>query len=263
MERLRQVLIWDLPTRLFHWLFAAGFLIAFLLALTFDDESPLFSYHSLLGLIVVWLVVLRFVWGLIGSRHARFSSMLFSPKEFLEYTVGALRGNARRYDGHNPGSSYVAFAMFAVVVALAVTGVSLGSENEAAEDLHEILAYLMLALVAAHIAGILLHTIRHRENIALSMITGRKAASPEAAIPSAQPLAGAAFLVLTGAWSWSLLASYDPATNTARIPLLGKQVYLGEPEEEGEEYERLESPEGGGYREGDYDDDEHEFEDDD
>lgn len=235
---MRRVLVWDLPTRLFHWLFAGSFLTAFVIGKATDDDGSLFPVHMLLGLVLVFMVALRLVWGVVGSRWSRFASFPTRPGELLAYVKGAISGGAERYAGHNPGSSWAAFVMLAIVVGLGVTGVMMGNGSEAAEGVHELLANGMILVVVAHLAGIALHTFRHKELIALSMVDGQKEAEPAAAIPSARPLAGVAFLALTGAWAGALFTTYD--AGTGEVGLLGLRLGEGEEHEGGEGGERHE-----------------------
>ena len=114
-------------------------------AVTSDDESRAFAVHGLLGLFIAALVIFRLVWGLIGTRHARFSGFANSPAALAAYLKGILFGPTREYVGHNPASSYVTWAMLILLVGLIWTGLQMGSGNESVEELHEILAHSMLA----------------------------------------------------------------------------------------------------------------------
>lgn len=230
---MKRVLIWDLPTRLFHWLLAGSFLGAFAIANVVDDESALFSVHMLLGGVMVFMVLLRIIWGVVGSRWSRFSSFAKRPGELLAYLKGVVTGTDRRYTGHNPGSSIAALTMFALIGGLAATGV-LMSRGEVFEELHEVFAWSMVAVVGVHVAGIVWHTIRHRENIALSMVDGRKQADPSGAIRSTRPVAGLLFLVLTGFWTAGLVNGYDASRQQITIPLTGTTLTVGEGDEDGE-----------------------------
>ena len=174
-----RVLIWDLPTRIFHWLLTIGFLISAVISVTADDDSPLFSAHMILGIVLGVMVLLRIVWGFVGTRHARFTSFLFSPLSLMRYVFGTLNASEPRSIGHNAGSSYAIFAMLGLVLATAGTGLMISAGNEAAEDLHGIVSYSLMAVVAVHIVGVVWYSLRHRENITLSMLTGRKEASTE------------------------------------------------------------------------------------
>jgi cytochrome b len=130
-----RVLVWDLPIRIFHWLLAASFLLAWVLAVTSDDESRAFAVHGLLGLFIGALVIFRLVWGLIGTRHTRFSGFANSPAALAAYSKGILFGPTREYVGHNPASSYVTWAMLILLVGLIWTGLQMGSGNESVEEL--------------------------------------------------------------------------------------------------------------------------------
>ncbi len=240
---MKRILVWDLPVRVFHWLLAASFLGAFAIANLVDDESTLFVVHMWLGGIVAFMVLLRLVWGLVGSRHARFGGFALSPKALVEYVKGTISGKGERHAGHNPASSFAAIAMFVLALGLALTGALMSSGGEAFEEIHEVLAWTMMAIVALHVAGIVLHTMRHRENIALSMISGRKLGEPAAAIESPRALVAVAFLGLTGLWAGALYDGYDAAGRQVTLPLVGQTLKLGEAEEhegasEGEKHER-------------------------
>jgi cytochrome b len=230
----KRILVWDLPVRLFHWLLAASFLGAFAIANLVDDESSLFALHMLLGGVMAFMVLLRVIWGFVGSRYARFGSFAFGPRTLVGYLRGALTGKAERYAGHNPGSSAAVWAMLAIALGLAFTGAFMSRGGEAFEEVHEMLAWAMVVVVALHVAGIIWHTIRHKENIARSMIDGHKRGAPSDAIPSARAAVAIAFLGLTGLWAGALYDGYDSARRQVTIPLIGGTLQLGEGEEHGD-----------------------------
>lgn len=230
---MARTLIWDLPTRLFHWLLAAGFIAAAAIALGLGDDSPLFPFHAIIGLLLALIVAWRVAWGFFGSRHARFASFLFGPAAVIDYAKGVLVGGGTRHAGHNPGSSLAIFVMLALPAALAFTGVMMSRGGETWKDIHELCAYAMLATTAVHVAGVLAHTLRHRENITAGMIHGRKDVDPREGIGSSRPIAAAVFLSLAAAWTWSLVRNYDAATRTTTVPLIGATLQLGESNETG------------------------------
>ena len=229
----RRILVWDLPVRLFHWLLASSFLGAFVIANFVDDESSLFALHMLLGGVMAFMIVLRVVWGFVGSRYARFRSFAFGPRALLEYVKGALSGKGERHMGHNPGSAFAVFAMLLLSLGLAVTGVFM-SRSEAFEEIHEVLAWAMIVVVGVHVAGIVWHTLRHKENIALSMIDGHKEGEPAAGIGSSHAVVALAFLGLTGLWAGGLYSGYDGTRSEVTLPLVGATMRLGEGEHDGE-----------------------------
>lgn len=223
-------LVWDLPTRLIHWLLAAGFVAAAWISLGLGEHSPLFPYHAVIGLTLAVVVAFRLVWGLIGTRHARFGSFVYGPGAVLAYLKGAVLGGGKRYIGHNPGSAYAIFAMLALLVALAVTGIMLGRGNESAKEVHELCTYALLGVAGVHVVGVILHSARHRENITAGMVNGRKRADVADGIASARPLAAAVLLVVTGAWAYGLIRNADASMQTTKLPLLGTTLRLGEDE---------------------------------
>ena len=230
---MKSVLIWDLPTRLFHWLLSSGFIVAAAISLLLGDDSPLFPYHAIIGLIIALMVCLRVIWGVVGTRYARFGTFVFGPGAVIEYMKSTIVGGGTRYIGHNPGSALAIFALLALVLALAVTGVMMGQGNEGVEDVHEILAWVAVGVVVVHVLGVALHTILHRENITASMIHGKKDAEPSDAIASSKPVIAVIFLAIAGAWGVGLIRNYNPSTKTTTLPLIGTVLQLGENENDG------------------------------
>lgn len=206
---MKRVLVWDLPVRVFHW-FLAGTIIATLaIALGTDGESAAFPLHMLLGVIAGVLVALRVVWGAIGSRYARFSSFVFGPRALGRYLLGTMRRSSERWLGHNPGSSYAIYAMLILVLALAVSGTVMTAGSEATEELHEVLAYCLLAVGVVHLLGVAGHGLRHRENLVRSMVDGRKAGAPEDGIGSAHPFVAIVFVGLVACAVGVIAMNYD------------------------------------------------------
>jgi cytochrome b len=227
---MNRTLVWDLPLRLVHGLLAASIVGAGVLALGADDEGDLFRWHMLLGLCAGLLVVLRLLLALLGSRFARLHGLLVHPGELLNYLRGAFAGSAPRYLGHNPATAAATWAIIVLVIGLIATGVSM--ESEVSETLHAPLAYALLGVVALHLAGLLLHTLRYRENIAAAMVTGRKVGDPALGLRRHHAGWGLLLLLVIAAWAWALVRSYRPDTAAVRIPLTSIQVPLGEGEED-------------------------------
>ena len=229
---MRQHLVYDLPTRLFHWLFAGLFLTGFVIAKTVDDESSWFNYHSLAGLTLGFLVLLRIIWGLTGTKHARFSGFALNPKDLLNYFKGILAGEKKRWAGHNPASSWAGITMMVLALGLAVTGylMTSGSNKETFEDVHELFANGFIIVVILHVAGIVLHTIRHKEMIGLSMIDGKKAdVAASQIIPSSKSPFGILLIGLVVAFGLHLFKNYD--SHTHALPFFGTTLQLSENEQ--------------------------------
>jgi len=232
-----RVLVWDLPVRLFHWMLAACFFGAFLIPNLIDDDSGWFALHMLLGATMGFMVLLRVVWGIVGTRWARFRSFVFGPSAVLKYFRGLFNAAGEPHTGHNPGSSVAIFLNLVLALAMVATGLLMSTGGEWVEEAHEILAWVFLATVGVHIAGVLLHTFLHRENIIGSMITGRKERDESEAIDSPRPVVALVFVVLTVGWASGLYASYDPATGAVTLPGTGQSIQILEAEEHEDEHD--------------------------
>lgn len=163
--------VWDPLVRLLHWTLAAGFLGAYAI------ERPR-DLHETLGWIAVAAVAVRLVWGFVGPRRARFADFVPRPSAFLAYGRDVLGGRERRHLGHNPAGGAMVVALLAVVAILGATGWAMGRDAfwgvSWVEALHEATANVGIGLVALHWLGVAWESLRHRENLALAMITGRK-----------------------------------------------------------------------------------------
>lgn len=201
-----------------------------------DDDGPLFQLHMLAGVVAMFIVVLRLVWGLVGDRHARLVNFPLHPRELLGYTRDAILKKTRRYAGNNPGSALAAVLMFLLVPALMISGGAF--DRGEAEDLHGALAWALLAVVVLHLSGLAWHTIRHRENIAAAMITGTKHGDPADALRSARPLPALVLLLAGGAWISALFANHSQGGDTVRLPLTGASIRLREGGDEDREHEK-------------------------
>lgn len=223
----RTTTVYDLPTRLFHLLFVAGFVTAFTIANT-AEHSPAFPYHMLVGALLAALVVLRMIWGIVGTRHARFASFELNPARLLAYVRAMFGGGTRTWAGHNPASSWAAVIMLALAAGLATTGVLMIDGREQYEDLHELLANAFLAMALLHVTGVIVHQLRHRDGFSFSMVDGRKQAAETEGISQTRPVAGLVLLATVGALGIYLLRGFDPSTGALRA--FGATFQLNEAE---------------------------------
>lgn len=229
---MRSNLVYDLPTRIFHWVFAGLFVFAFAVGKTVDDEALLFNYHMLAGLLLGGLVVWRIFWGFFGSQHAQFSGFQLSLLDLKEYFVGLISGSKKRFAGHNPASSWAALVMLTLGFGLAITGylMSTGLKEEL-EDIHELMANAFVVIAVLHVAGVLLHSIRHQDLIPLSMIDGKKQLDTKTGLISSSHRFAAGLLVAMLASAGIYLAqSFDSQTRTLNV--FGQTLQLGENEQE-------------------------------
>jgi cytochrome b len=173
---MRKILVWDFPTRAFHWLLALSFAGAFLTA----DSERYRDVHVTLGYTMLGLVAFRLVWGLIGTRYARFWSFAFGPRTVLTYVKSLLARSPQHYLGHNPAGSWAIYALLALTVLAGATGYATYEDigGHWMEEAHEAFANTMLAVVMAHIAGVVVSSLIHGENLVRSMLTGYKSGPP-------------------------------------------------------------------------------------
>lgn len=220
-----KILVWDLPTRLFHWLFAASFAVAYLTA----EAESLFALHVFAGLLMLVLVGYRLVWGVIGSRYAKFSSFLYGPVAAARYVLDTVKGSAARHIGHNPAGSWAIYALLLLGAGAAITGLATLLTGEAYEEIHEALANGMLAVVIVHLIGVVVESFAHRENLARAMVNGRKEGNAEDGIHSPRHLAAALLLALVVTAGGIFLKGYDAAQQTLTLPFAGT-LNLAEPQ---------------------------------
>jgi cytochrome b len=197
----RRILVWDVPTRVFHWSLAAAFAGAWILS----ESERWRNWHVGFGYAVLALIVFRVLWGFVGSQHARFAAFAFRPRAAFEYAAGLLRGRPPRYVGHNPLGGLAIVALLVLGVLTGVTGYLTYNEigGERFEELHEGLASAWLALVVVHVAGVLIGSLLHRENLVRAMITGWKMGAPADAIARAYAPVGLALAaVVAGVFAW-------------------------------------------------------------
>jgi len=194
-----KILVWDIPTRLFHWLLAVSFIGAYI---TSDSEYWI-DLHVALGYTLVGLIGFRLVWGLVGTRYARFGAFAFGPSTVLAYVKSLLSPAPQHYVGHNPAGSWAIYGLLLLGLLSGATGYAIYEEigGEWLEELHEFFSNAMLALVLVHVAGVLVSSRLHHENLVRGMIDGYKRGAPDEAIRHRHWLIGSALLVVVvGLW---------------------------------------------------------------
>ncbi|MCK9285697.1 MAG: cytochrome b/b6 domain-containing protein [Rhodocyclaceae bacterium] len=216
----QRILVWDLPTRVFHWSLAASFGVAYLTA----ESESLHLIHLICGYLFFALIGFRLLWGLAGSRHARFTSFVRGPAAVVGYLRSLMQGRPQHFTGHNPAGAIAVVLLLLLGTATAVSGwLTLNQVGgETFEELHEALATGMLALVVIHILGVVVSSRLHRENLAAAMVTGRKSGSETESIRNghgiiAVLLAAALTLFAWGLAQGKLPALLDPAAIAAEI----------------------------------------------
>lgn len=234
----KSVRVWDLPTRLYHWV--QFLLVLFALLSGFFAPEWWLDYHVWVGYSLFGLLVFRLIWGFLGSHYSRFSSFIFSPRRILEQARGLISGKTPHFLGHNPLGGLMIFGLIAVIGAILLTGLFvLGGEERqgplagfltyafghGAKQIHMWLAILLVIMVALHVLGVIVESLKGGESLVRSMFTGRKLApaggEPPVMVSARGRLAVVIFLsVGTVILLAATLASRFPAKGMPELPVL-------------------------------------------
>jgi cytochrome b len=191
LDPQNSIKVWDIFIRSFHWILVLSFFIAYI------TEDHFISLHTFAGYTILALLFLRIIWGLIGTKYARFSNFTYSLSNVKLFIKETFSFKAKRYIGHNPAGGAMIILLIVSLVMCTLTGMAVyGAEDQAGpmaslfrqeslllsnhvwaellEETHEFFANFILFLVVIHIAGVLIESFIHQENLVKSMITGRK-----------------------------------------------------------------------------------------
>jgi cytochrome b len=182
-----KITVWDLPTRLFHWLLVALVIVSFVTGKTGGNAM---EYHALSGYAILALLIFRVAWGFIGSEPSRFVTFLAGPPTVSRYAATLFRSDTSRHLTHNPLGGWSVAVMLLALSVQAVTGlfanddimtqgplygwVSRGTSDRLT-SLHLLNTDFIIFLIAIHVCAVFFHLIHKRENLVLQMITGKGA----------------------------------------------------------------------------------------
>ena len=182
----KRVLVWDLPTRLFHWLLVILVGTSFVTAKMGGNAM---RYHEWSGFAILALLLFRVVWGFVGSRESRFATFIRDPAKVFTYATNFLHRNSPRYLGHNPLGGWSIVAMLLALFIQAATGL-FANDNIATvgplyawvsketsdwlSGIHKLNQKIIVVLVSIHLFAVLFHLLFKRENLVTPMITGIK-----------------------------------------------------------------------------------------
>lgn len=190
---MAQRLVWDLPLRITHWLLVLAVLGSYV---SYKLGLAYFKYHVWCGYTVLMLAAFRILWGVLGTRHARFASFVRGPAATLRHAADLARGRARRHAGHNPLGAWMVLALLGGLLAQALTG--LFSNDEIAStgplygtvsnalslkltSVHRLLFDGLAVAIALHVAAVLAYQLLKKDPLIRAMFTGRKPATEVAA----------------------------------------------------------------------------------
>ena len=204
----KEVRVWDLLVRIFHW----GLVLAFVVAYLSGEEKE--NLHIYSGYVVLALISFRVLWGMIGTRYARFSNFVCSPQTTIAYIKDLFNGTAKRYLGHSPAGAAMIVALLLSLFVVSYSGLKVYAIEEGAgplasqsteigfvkaayadddehereagdrhedsdeekfwEEIHEASSNFVLFLVIVHIIGVVISGRLHKENLIKAMFTGKK-----------------------------------------------------------------------------------------
>jgi cytochrome b len=184
---LRRVRVWDLPTRLFHWVLAATVVCSVVSAKIGGNAMV---WHFRFGYLVLTLLVFRVLWGLVGGRWSRFASFIYHPRSALAYLRGD-SGPAGAFDvGHSPLGALSVFGLLGVLAGQVGTGLMADDEISNIGPLNRFVSgevassatgwhsgpgqVLVIALALLHVAAVLFYLLRKKRNLIGPMVSGDK-----------------------------------------------------------------------------------------
>lgn len=219
MSQTRSIPVWDLPTRLFHWLLLL-LMIGAIVSIKIGGNA--IEWHGRFGHMIFGLIVFRLVWGVVGGSTARFSHFVRGPSAICAYLRGQWRGI-----GHNPLGALSVLGLIGVVAFQAITGLFTTDDiafNGPLAPLvdadrrgqitswHRLGEWAIYALVGLHVAAVMFYTHVKKDNLVKPMITGRKTGAP-ADVEGLRPagwLALVIAVVITGAALWATSGALNP-----------------------------------------------------
>ena len=189
-------MVWDIPTRLFHWILVILLIISYV---TGNIGGNAMQYHEWSGFTILALLLFRLVWGFVGSRESRFMTFVRSPAAVVRYATTLLRSDSTRYLGHNPLGGWSIIAMLFTLLVQVGTGLFANDDivtegplfiwvSKSTSDwltrVHKLNQKVVIALVFTHVLAVLFYFCYKRDNLVKPMITGVKLWSGSEPLPA-------------------------------------------------------------------------------
>ena len=216
-EASRVVIVWDAPTRLFHWLAAA------LVAAAYATwRLNWMIWHGRIGDALLALLLFRLMWGFFGSETARFARFVASPRSAVGHLKIALLREPDRQVGHNPAGGWMVLVLLWLLLLETLSGIYVANDiadvgpftevvpasvANAIEASHAIVWDALLAAIILHVLAIFAYAAAKGQNLLRPMITGTKVLPAGAPAPRLESPARAVLLFAGGAAAAAILAS--------------------------------------------------------
>lgn len=202
-----RILVWDIPTRLFHWSLVFCFVVAYL-----TSESERWQlWHVTAGYTFGALLLFRLIWGVVGSRYARFSNFVRGPKVLMDYLGSLLTRHPKHYVGHNPAGAWAIVGMLVLGLLTVLTGwAAFNDYGDWIGELHEGIVNVLVLVILIHVGGVIVSSLLHHENLVRSMVNGHKLGHDADAIRYPQWIVGILLALGLGLFLWALLTGRLP-----------------------------------------------------
>ncbi|WP_301584970.1 cytochrome b/b6 domain-containing protein [Halomonas alkaliantarctica] len=185
----KQVAVWDVFVRLFHWCLVVAVAVSFYTTKT-DGIPFLFpiEVHAQAGYLIISLLIFRIIWGVLGTTYARFSTFVYGPRDTAVYTKALFKRRAPRYASHNPLGGWMVVLLLLSLSFQAVSGLFLSDDiffqgplygllgrdiSGELASLHALNSDVLLILIGLHLVGVVVHALQG-ENLVAAMVTGIK-----------------------------------------------------------------------------------------
>jgi cytochrome b len=194
----QSVLVWDVPIRIFHWLLVVSFAGAWL---TSESEAQQMIHYAF-GYSACTLVLFRIIWGIVGTRYARFSQFIKGPAETIRHIKSLMTGSEHSSLGHNPAGAIAMISLMILILLIGLTGYWSVKEflGDFMSEAHETISNITLVIVAIHVGAAIIMSFLQKENLVKSMVSGKKEGTSDQAIRYPMYLVGAGLAI---AWAYS------------------------------------------------------------
>ena len=214
-QGMQKIRIWDAPVRVFHWLLVLSFVGAYLTA-----ESEVWRLvHVTLGYTLGGLLAFRLVWGVIGTRYARFSSFVRGPGAVIQYLKAIKAKQPEHHLGHNPAGAVAIVLLMLLGLGITVTGYI--TYNDLGPgwvgELHDLLANAMVLVIIGHLVGVVTASLQHKENLVRSMVTGFKTGAADQGIRRTWAVVAVAIVIAVLGFWWLQWQSAPKAEATVAV----------------------------------------------
>ncbi|WP_179985169.1 cytochrome b/b6 domain-containing protein [Alteromonas macleodii] len=222
---MQKTLVWDLPTRLFHWLIVASLLAQYATVEWLENKV---QWHFYIGYFTLFLIVFRLIWGVVGTRHARFSNFVTGPKKVFSYVKTLFNRQSEPAIGHNPLGGWFVIVMLALLAIQAISGLfmtddifldgpyrQLASEEtlDLMNTLHHLAFDALLYVIALHIGAVIFYSVYKKQKLVPAMVHGSKDSLKEpktAGIADSRLLRALIVALIAAAFVYVAIEVYPP-----------------------------------------------------